>query len=205
MATTHSTITDPNIHEPKGVASADANTVYRADGAGSGSWEAPLKLIERRTLSGLTAEEFTGLSAYRNLYIVAEAFTLGAGSQHLLVQVGTSGAYRTSGYITLLNNDVSTLENYTTEGLVLAESHPSTLSGFAQMEIWNFNDASHPTSSKTDCVETTTNPISSTISSADPWHVMGFYPTVEAHEKFKIVTDNAATISDGFITVYGMV
>jgi len=38
MATEHNIITDPNIHEPKGVAAASANTLYIADGAGSGSW-----------------------------------------------------------------------------------------------------------------------------------------------------------------------
>ena len=42
MTIQHSTITDPQIHEPKGVAAADAKTVYVADGAGSGSWQ-PLK------------------------------------------------------------------------------------------------------------------------------------------------------------------
>jgi hypothetical protein len=204
LTTTHSTITDPNIHEPKGAASADANTVYRADGAGSGNWDAPLELIERRTLSGLTAEEFTGLSAYRNLYIIAEGYTLGASASYLLVQVGTSGAYRTSGYINMSNNDVSTTENGTTAGLILGRNS-SNLHGCGQIEVWNFNDASHPTSGKSDNLETTTNPISSTISSANPWSNMSFYATVEAHEKFKIVTDNAATISDGFITVYGMV
>ena len=35
---THASLTDPELHEPKGVASASANTVYRATGAGSGSW-----------------------------------------------------------------------------------------------------------------------------------------------------------------------
>lgn len=34
----HSAITDPQIHEPKGVAAASANTVYQANGAGSGAW-----------------------------------------------------------------------------------------------------------------------------------------------------------------------
>lgn len=34
----HKNITDPNLHEPKGVKFADANTVYIADGEGSGSW-----------------------------------------------------------------------------------------------------------------------------------------------------------------------
>lgn len=35
---THASMTDPELHEPKGAASASANTVYRATGAGSGSW-----------------------------------------------------------------------------------------------------------------------------------------------------------------------
>lgn len=34
----HSTLTDPELHEPKGAASATAGQVYVADGAGSGDW-----------------------------------------------------------------------------------------------------------------------------------------------------------------------
>ena len=34
----HSALTGASLHEPKGVAAASANTVYGADGAGSGSW-----------------------------------------------------------------------------------------------------------------------------------------------------------------------
>lgn len=34
----HSTLTDPYLHEPKGVASAASGAVYIADGAGSGDW-----------------------------------------------------------------------------------------------------------------------------------------------------------------------
>jgi len=34
----HSELTGNNLHEPKGVATAAANTVYVADGAGTGSW-----------------------------------------------------------------------------------------------------------------------------------------------------------------------
>ena len=36
----HKNIIDPNIHEPKGVSIAPINTVYTADGAGSGTWAA---------------------------------------------------------------------------------------------------------------------------------------------------------------------
>lgn len=34
----HSTLTDPYLHEPKGVASAGAGELYYANGTGSGSW-----------------------------------------------------------------------------------------------------------------------------------------------------------------------
>ena len=34
----HSTLTDPYLHEPKGIAAAPAGQVYIADGAGSGDW-----------------------------------------------------------------------------------------------------------------------------------------------------------------------
>jgi hypothetical protein len=34
----HKNITDPQIHEPKGISAANAGEVYVADGSGSGSW-----------------------------------------------------------------------------------------------------------------------------------------------------------------------
>lgn len=34
----HSTLTDPYLHEPKGIAAASSGSVYIADGAGSGDW-----------------------------------------------------------------------------------------------------------------------------------------------------------------------
>lgn len=37
----HASLTGASLHEPKGVASAAANTVYIADGAGSGAWSLP--------------------------------------------------------------------------------------------------------------------------------------------------------------------
>jgi hypothetical protein len=38
MTIQHELIADPKIHEPKGVAAASANTVYVANGGGSGAW-----------------------------------------------------------------------------------------------------------------------------------------------------------------------
>ena len=37
----HNTLTDPQLHEPKGIATADADQVYIANGAGSGVWTDP--------------------------------------------------------------------------------------------------------------------------------------------------------------------
>lgn len=39
MARAHSALTGNNIHEPKGANTASANTVYVADGLGSGNWQ----------------------------------------------------------------------------------------------------------------------------------------------------------------------
>lgn len=43
MATTdllHKNLTDPQLHEPKGISAAEENTVYVADGEGHGEWKA---------------------------------------------------------------------------------------------------------------------------------------------------------------------
>lgn len=39
MAIEHKNITDPQIHEPKGIASATVDQIYAADGSGGGSWK----------------------------------------------------------------------------------------------------------------------------------------------------------------------
>lgn len=39
MSKAHASLTGSSLHEPKGVAAATSNTVYVADGAGSGVWE----------------------------------------------------------------------------------------------------------------------------------------------------------------------
>lgn len=58
----HVDIADPQIHEPKGVAAANANEVYIADGAGSGSYDIPEVLGDGwRDLFGcFTAAKLTG-------------------------------------------------------------------------------------------------------------------------------------------------
>jgi hypothetical protein len=45
MTIQHVDIVDPNIHEPKGVGSANSGEVYVADGLGSGAWSSPVTSI----------------------------------------------------------------------------------------------------------------------------------------------------------------
>jgi len=55
----HSSLTDPLIHEPKGVASASVGKVYVANGSGSGTWTASTSLIQD-TFFGSFASVSTG-------------------------------------------------------------------------------------------------------------------------------------------------
>lgn len=42
----HSSLTDPDLHEPKGISTATAGEVYIADGAGSGTWQPPPYVLD---------------------------------------------------------------------------------------------------------------------------------------------------------------
>ena len=54
MTVQHNVITDPDLHEPKGVASAASGKVYKSDGTGSGTltFEPPLR-------SAISAQDIT--------------------------------------------------------------------------------------------------------------------------------------------------
>jgi hypothetical protein len=52
----HSALTDPNLHEPKGIASANANELYVADGSTSGAWQK----LSPPSLSGITSNGSAG-------------------------------------------------------------------------------------------------------------------------------------------------
>jgi len=57
----HSTLTDPYLHEPKGVAASSAGDVYVSDGAGSGTWE-----DHRRSVITV---HFEDLSSSEDIYV----------------------------------------------------------------------------------------------------------------------------------------
>jgi hypothetical protein len=90
----HSALTGTDLHEPKGVAAADAGDVYVADGAGSGSWEpafkyASLETVETDTLSvgtiGTTAVTLAFASDGASNGVAADA----ANNRLTLTEAGT--------------------------------------------------------------------------------------------------------------------
>lgn len=56
MSVQHKNLTGADLHEPKGVATAGAGTVYEADGAGSGSWVDPLINLNNENLVVATGQ-----------------------------------------------------------------------------------------------------------------------------------------------------
>lgn len=67
MATEHSQLTGAQLHEPKGVATATAGTVYIADGSGSGSWQTPNTSIVQPN-SRLLQTSFTDITNPSSVY-----------------------------------------------------------------------------------------------------------------------------------------
>lgn len=95
----HASLTGANLHEPKGVASASANTVYVANGSGSGSWTSPpasagtWALIATNTPSGASSTSFTGFnsSSYKDYKIVIEHLVPGTSGVILNMRTSTNG------------------------------------------------------------------------------------------------------------------
>lgn len=80
MATVqHSALTDPNIHEPKGVSTAAAGKVYIANGAGSGTWVYP---------SG---------HAYADMYITGSSTSQTLAAASAKAKLNPTGAWTANG------------------------------------------------------------------------------------------------------------
>jgi hypothetical protein len=115
----HSTLTGSNLHEPKGVAAATANTVYVADGAGSGAWDtlpragldtdAKTSLVLLATASPSSTASVTFTSGFSSDYskVIFDIRNLlpATSGAELLFQVSTDGGnnYATTGYTGVMN------------------------------------------------------------------------------------------------------
>ncbi len=75
----HSVLTDPQLHEPKGVSTAASGKVYRANGSGSGAWVFPSghSYGELYIDGGVTAQTLPAASAKAKLNPTGEWTTNG--------------------------------------------------------------------------------------------------------------------------------
>lgn len=127
----HASITDPNIHEPKGVAAAAVDKAYVADGAGSGAWGYPLpKGVDSATAGQVFVANGTGggswqantpaLPDYGEYYVQGNATetTISATSTFVKLTSGVTAGQLDG--ITFSTNDlvVATPAKYLLEGVV---------------------------------------------------------------------------------------
>ena len=207
---THSTRTDPNLHEPKGVANAAAGRIAQADGAGAAVWTRPIDLIAGLNDTSGTSYEVTGLSAYRELIISVENMTNTSLEYFLLQLYSTSGAaWRTSGYLNSLIGDALDYDNndIDAEGLVFGRARTNGVSHqHSVLRISNFNDASIKTSHYASGAATRTNYVNSaTVPTDEKPHVYtGMYNTAEAHEGIRFRVKGANNFTSLYTTIWGI-
>lgn len=88
----HSAIPDANLHEPKGAASASADSFYVSDGAGSGSWKRRLyKYAASLTPSAVLATTAPAQSFTVTGVLVATDFIIGVQGPAPTAGVGMCG------------------------------------------------------------------------------------------------------------------
>ena len=107
--TEHNILTDPNLHEPKGVSAASVETVYIADGLGSGNWK---KLY-------LQGSEVDSNS------LPAQALGVGLGAKTYLLNdtagAGTTSVNRVPGKTDVWNSATNTF-GFSSAGYVLGDT-----------------------------------------------------------------------------------
>ena len=120
MTVQHNAITDPDIHEPKGIAAATAGKVYVSDGASSGDWKyAPGKAHAEIYISGgTTAHTLAAASAFTKLNPSGE-WTASGNEDHLTVDAANgeidlllAGHYYISFWITFSTASISSGSSY---------------------------------------------------------------------------------------------
>lgn len=99
----HSSLTDPNLHEPKGISTAAADHFYRSNGSGSGSWT-PVNRVPGTGWAAYSNTTFTGTNA---LAISTTEVLLPFTTEETVSQVPISLGGTTS---SLLNLSTETLQ-----------------------------------------------------------------------------------------------
>lgn len=128
----HKDLTGLDLHEPKGIAAADAGAVYAADGAGSGAWEIPqapgVILLETVTAANSASMAFstdTFIAGLSHIEFAISGLMPGSANDNLLFEFSYDGgaSWVSSGY-----------SNFATVGIagsgsLSSTSHTATSSG----------------------------------------------------------------------------
>lgn len=120
MATVqHSELTDPNIHEPKDITTAQDGQVYVADGANSGSWKFPAGHAygELYISEGVTSQTLPSASGTAKLNPTSEWTTNGNANVTLSAANGTitilqAGEYSLNFWITFTTASIASGAKY---------------------------------------------------------------------------------------------
>ena len=205
---THSTRTDPDLHEPKGASTAAAGRIAQADGAGATVWARPMDLIASINNESGTSETWTGLSAYRELIISVENMT-NANDTFLILQLYTGSAWRTSGYLNSVIREGNDWDdsNINAEGLAFGLTQDNGRDYFnGIIRISNFNDASRKTSHHATGVTTKTNYVTSSTVPSNQFEGVytGLYNAAEAHEGIRFRVKGGNSFTGLYATIWGI-
>lgn len=113
MAIEHSVIPEAHLHEPKGVSTAAAGTVYMADGAGSGAWEhhaasvhGEIYLASASVSVGPTGGTITSDADYRNIgptwSVNPDAYFVELNTDNKAIKVKKKGHYLLSAFASII-------------------------------------------------------------------------------------------------------
>lgn len=207
---THSTITDPDIHETKGMSTAAKGTVKMALGSGSSAFNKPLALIasgEESFTSSVGSIDFTGLEDYRTIFIVLENY-LGQSAQSLVAQVSSDNgsSFETTGYKSAWIDTDTDILNPQTAGMFVLLTSGTPDDGFGFATISNFNDASQYTSTQSNFVYMNGNLIDSATlpTNLEAGSAFSYYPTAEAHNALRLTGLNSQSSSRITYTIWGI-
>ena len=135
MTVQHNAITDPDIHEPKGIAAATAGKVYVSDGASSGDWKyAPGKAhAEIYITSGATTHTLAASSAFTKLNPSGE-WTASGNEDHLTVDAANgeidlllAGHYYISFWMTFSTASIASGSQYKFKFAIDGTTSPRTV------------------------------------------------------------------------------
>ena len=143
--TDHKDLSNSELHEQKNVSTAADNTLYWADGQGSGNWKPLIETAGSWTYSSNVSEvEFTDLEQFIFLQIDLVGITVsGTSDQYILAQLGNDAGYTTSSiyysnYWASGVNDCEVLAGINT-GYLRNNAPYNSMINFSSTFLTNFN------------------------------------------------------------------